>query len=205
MVDTPRDRLGANLKTPYPDDDGTWWDHLLTTIGDEMDDLETVRQVVLDSKFLETATDAQLDRLGELVQLPREKGETNPHYRGRLTVELRAKLSTATVKEIKDTAATILEVESADIGYSEDFSVEAARFILDIDENVLSSAGVSGSEFVTFIDRVRGAGIRAEIRTKGTFTYRSEQEYISGTNNPANGYYDSADGITNGTYAGLVQ
>jgi len=203
-TETPEERLEENLKSPYPHHDGTNWSSLINTFATEFTALETTRDTVLDSVVVDRATGAQLDRLGEVVQLPRQTNETDPHYRGRLKVQLKKYIGGATIDEIKETAAILLDTNASEIAIEEDFATEAARFTIQISDNALDEAEVTANDFRTFVDEVRGAGIKALAEERGTFTYRSAQDYSNGTNDPTKGYYDSTDGVENGTYSGLL-
>lgn len=200
---TPGDRLKANLKSPYPDEDSTWED-IIKAFAQEFDDYHTTITTIDEQNKIEEATDAQLDKIGSFLQLKRNTGESDPHYRGRLKVQLRKFLGSGTVDEIKETAAILLDAELEDIQILEDFDTEYARFQIGVWQDDLDDAGVTDSEFRSFIDEVRGAGIRTDEFVRGTFTYRSEQDFIDGTNDPGKGYYDPNDSIENGTYAGLL-
>lgn len=193
---TPEDRLRSNLKTPYPEN-SEWWDNLLSTLGRELGELEDAREDVLASKVVDLAEGEQLELLGGLVQLERNTGETDAHYRGRLKVQLRKFLGGATIEEIKEISAILLETDPVDVKVQEDFDTEAARFSIAIWQADLDSVGVTDVEFKEFIDEVRGAGINTISQVRGTFTYRSEQDYIDGVNTSDYGY-------NNGTYAGLL-
>lgn len=207
MIESPRKRLGQTLKSPYPDDEGTFWDALLSTIAAEVGELETTNDDVLSSKVIDDATGAQLDKLGELVNTERESGESDDHYRGRLKVQIRRFLSGATLDQIKETAAILLHTDAVGVAIEEDFDVEAGRFIIKVWQNDLDAAGVSDDEFRSFIDQVRGAGVRTVEQVRGTFTYRSEQQALDGTNDPTRGYSgrgENDDSYENGTYAGVL-
>lgn len=193
---TPEDRLRANLKTPYPEED-TWWDNILSTLGNELGEIEKSRENVLASKVVGLAEGKQLELLGGLVQLKRNTGESDAHYRGRLKVQLRKFIGGATIDEIKSISAILLQTEKSEIAVQEDFDTEAARFSVGIWQEDLNSVGVTDDEFKEFIDEVRGAGINTISQVRGTFTYRSEQDYIDGVNTSDYGY-------NNGTYAGLL-
>lgn len=204
MSKTARERLGRNLKSPYPDDEGTFWDDLFDTVAAEVEDLESTNNKVLDSKVVDDATGKQLDKLGELVKTDRKSGETDDHYRGRLKVQLRRFLSGATTDQIKETAAILLNTDADQITIEEDFDVEPGRFIVRVWQSDLDAAGVSDTEFRSFVDQVRSAGVRTVEQVRGTFIYRSEQDDIDGVNDPGKGYKDPNDGIENGTYAGIL-
>lgn len=207
MSGTPRERLGGNLKSPYPDDDGTFWDDLLNTLGGEIRDLETTSAEIRDSTVVEGATGEQLDRLGELVQTKRERGESDDHYRARLKVQLRQFLSGATIDQIKETAAILLDTEVEAIAVEEDFEVEPGRFTVQVWQSDLDAVGVTDTEFRSFLDDVRAAGVRTVEQVRGTFTYRSADQYDSNANDPGKGYRglgDADDSHENGTYAGIL-
>ncbi|NEU58595.1 hypothetical protein [Halorussus sp. MSC15.2] len=204
MDGTPRERLGRNLKSPYPHDEGTFWNDLFDTLGAELEDLEAANTEVLDSKVIDIATGEQLDKLGELVKTKRKSEESDEHYRARLKVQLRRFLSGATRDQIKETAAILLNTDTDQITIEEDFAVEPGRFVVRVWQSDLDSSGVSDTEFRTFVDQVRSAGVRTVEQVRGTFVCRSEQNFLDGVNDPEKGYRDPDDSYENGTYAGII-
>ncbi|WP_158058262.1 hypothetical protein [Halorussus halophilus] len=204
LEDESFERLSRTLKSPYPDDEGTFWHDLLQTIASEVGELGEKNHETLDSKVIDDATGAQLDKLGELVQTTRHSGESDDHYRGRLKVQLRRFLSGATIEQIQETAAILLNVNSDRIAIEEEFDVEPGRFTVKFWQSDLEAAGVTDSEFRSFVDQVRSAGVRSVVQVRGTFIHRTVDDYENGSNDPGKGYYDPDDGVENGTYAGIL-
>jgi len=85
LEDTPRERLAANLKTPYSADE-KYWSALLDAFAAEIEELERVRAQVRAAKFVDTADAASLERLATRFELERKTDEPLPEFRARVKV-----------------------------------------------------------------------------------------------------------------------
>jgi len=160
--DTPRERLADSLKTPYPAD-GEVWSALLAAFAREFEELEAARADVLNAKFVTSATTEQLDKLASIFGLDRHQGESDPIYRARLQVALRAQLTSATVDEISDVVATLLNLDSADIEIEEPYSREPMHVNINIPTGAIGDLGMSDGEFIDVVDTVVAIGVSVGV------------------------------------------
>lgn len=156
--DTPEARLADSLKTPYPAD-GEVWSALLSAFAREFEELEAARADVLDAKFVTSATDEQLDKLASIFDLTREQGESDPIYRARLQVALRAQLTSATVDEIRAVIATLLDIEETAVEIEEPYDREPMHINIALASDALADLEMGDDEFIDVIDTVVAIGV----------------------------------------------
>lgn len=202
-----RDRLETHIKPAFDTDDGSQFDGLLNTLADEFEAFEDELEDVTLAAYVDSAHGRQLDKIGEFLITPRNTGEADDHYRGRLKTQLVALTGGGTVWSMKQTGAALLAVDPGEIEIVEDFDVEPARFELKVEERRFDEANVTPEDFRKFLDTAKAAGVRIVAQSIGGFTYRSEADYLDGTNDPDSGY-DGLDADGNprgvgGTYTGL--
>lgn len=199
-----RERLEGHIKPPFDTSEGSQFDRLLDTFASEFEVAESELEEVHLASFIETAHGRQLDKFGEFLQTPRQTGETDDHYRGRLVTQLAALTGGGTIWAIKQVCATLLKIDPSDAVIEEDFGTEPARFILTLEGHVIENSPVSAEEVRGFLETARAAGVRVEARTLGGFTHRAQGD----VSDPAKGY-DSLDETgqprgEGGGYAGLI-
>jgi hypothetical protein len=204
-TNTPRDRFDNWVKSAFPTEDGTVWNDLLNTLAGEFNSQLSVRQNLWLQQYVDTATDAQLERVGEgLFNLPRRGGESDPHYRSRIKLQLPKYTGGATINEILSVSSHILDCDPEQLELVESPDTEPARFDLFINEQTVTRAGVSVDEFTGLLQEVKAAGVRARATIGAQFTYRSEYEFNNNINDADRGY-GSADGNVEGApYADII-
>ncbi|MWG36579.1 hypothetical protein [Halomarina oriensis] len=194
-----RERLSEFLKTPFPvtpsaqpgDDEYTPWDAYLQTLGDEFERLSYARDETVLARYVETAQDGALDSLGALVDTPRQRDETDPHYRARLKLQLRVSIGGGTIADVKEAAAAILQTSPEAIRIDEPFGTEPARMDLSVQREDLDEAAVELDEFVEVLTDAKAAGVRLFGTLLGGFEHRSLADAENSVNDPEKGYAKS--------------
>ena len=161
---TPRERLEESLTSPYDPEEQTW-SALLTALANEFDDHEQTLDDVFVEKFIDSATGEQLNKIASLFEMERRGSETVAAFRARVKTGLRAQLTSATVDEIKEVAALLLNADTSEIILEERFTFGAAQFYLDVGE-VISGEDISEAEFINTISSVVAAGVGVGILAK---------------------------------------
>lgn len=156
--DDVRERLEDTLKSTYPAD-GDIWNAILEAFSQEFGELEEAREKVLQSKFVTDASGEQLDRLGEIFDVDRRRGEPDSNYRARLQVALRAQLTSATVDEIREVIAVLLDIDISDVEIEEPYRREPMHLNVSVDNQTLVEAGLSDDEFISVVDTVVAIGV----------------------------------------------
>jgi len=203
MNSTPQRRLEDSIKTPYPVD-GKVWGALIAALASEFEDFEATLKDVDVAKFVDTATGARLDRLGDVFDVDRETGESDDKYRIRIKVALRELLSSGTVQEIKSAIAVLLDVDESEVVIDEPYDVESARIDVGVFESELEEREISIAEFDDFVDGLAAGGVGIQTFALGTFMHVSVGEDPT-ADGAERGYADTADPSTGGTYASLLQ
>lgn len=118
---TPSERLEQSIKTPCPTDpeDDEKWNALLTALTSEFDEHEQAFADVRDAKFVDTATEAQLEKLAGLFELDRRTNEDVDEFRARIKVALRTQTTSATLSEIREMIAVLMAIDPSSIELQE--------------------------------------------------------------------------------------
>lgn len=216
--DTPRGRLNTSIKSPpFPVSDITNptdsrysnWDGYLHTLADEAVRVSHARSETSLARYVDTAKSGALDNLGDFVDTPRTRDETDAHYRARLKLQLRVSIGGGTIADVKEAAAAVLETSPEAVAIDEPFSDEPARMDLAVQRDDLESADIELGEFVDVIGDVKAAGVRVFGLVLGGFTHRSQADYDAGINDVDRAYATSYDPETGersggGEYSSLL-
>lgn len=201
---TPRDRFDDWVKSAFPTDEGTTWDEFLNVLADEFNTELSVRQNLWLQQYIDHATDAQLEKIGNRFGVDRRQGERDAHLRRRIKIQLPKYTTGATINDILELSAHILDCDTEDLELRETFDVEPARFDLFINEQIVNQAAITVDEFDQLLQEVKAAGVRARATIGAQFTYRSAYEFRNNINDPDRGY-GSADGDIEGApYADII-
>lgn len=197
---SPRDRLAENLKTPYSAD-APVWSALLDAFAAEFEALEQVRAEVQASKFVGDADEESLERLAELFDVERRTNEDLELFRIRVQIALRQQLSTATIREIRETVSVLLDVGVEDVVVRRRSETGAAAADLGVPQQSVDELGLTTHQLVDEAEALAAGGVALEPFAIGSFQHVSE-----GTDptDPDTGYGTLADDSVGGTYASLL-
>lgn len=195
---SPRDRLAENLKTPYSAD-APVWSALLDAFAAEFEALEQVRAEVQASKFVGDADEESLERLAELFDVERRTNEDLELFRIRVQIALRQQLSTATIREIRETVGVLLDIGIEDVVVRS--RSEPAAADLGVPQQSVDELGLTTQQLVDEAEALAAGGVEIEPFAIGSFEHVSE-----GTDptDPDTGYGTLADDSVGGTYASLL-
>lgn len=149
-----------------------------------------------------------LSAMGEMVDLPPEKGESADRYRERLISRFALATNEGTINEFLQNAAEILDTSPSVLDYSEPSGGENGTASLTIPGAVLSDSGLDEASVADVLGDLLAASYRLDASTKGTFTYITPSNYNNNNHDASKGY-DGLDGNgdpkdNGGTYAGLI-
>lgn len=168
------DRMAAMLKPPFQDEEH--WDELLNLFADPHDKLQFAAYRTLRSGFVETATQTQLDRIGEFAGVKRNRGESDARYRVRIIVGMRRQITGATLPEIQGVTAMLMGVDIDRVG-AENSDEEPARIDLNLSEDVLEDAPMSAAALIAQLNELVAGGVRLTLTVPGLFEHRGEDEF----------------------------
>lgn len=157
---TPRERLEASLKTPYPVD-GPVWSALLAALEAEFKELERVRKEIAASRFVDTAGAAELERLATVFDLERRTDDTLPEFRARVKTALRSQITSGTLQEIGEVIVVLLDISRDEVQLVEPDD-EIAQLEPRIPADTMGQSDVRPSVLNDILDDVSAAGVNAE-------------------------------------------
>lgn len=158
--DTPRERLEATLKTPYPAD-GEIWSAIIEAFAQEFEEIEEARREVFESRFVDNADGGALNRLGELFQTDRRTSEPTGEYRARLKTALRSQLGSGTLEDITESTAVMMQIDEEEINVAEPAD-EEAFFRTRIPADVLHESDISRELLPDLLNDISAAGVTGE-------------------------------------------
>lgn len=185
-----RERAEAVMKSVYPTDPGTDWDKLLEVILEEFEREHQVIDAILSGRYIDDATGAQLNKIGEFWQVERRDQEGDDLYRARIKAQFPRHTSRATIDEVIEASATLLDTHPQRFDIHENFDIEPARFDIVVEEIALHDAGVSIDDYQQLIQDIKPAGVKAVATIGSQFTYRSHSDFDDGVNDANKGYDD---------------
>jgi len=153
------DRLVRRLSSAYRREQGSNNYKLLSIPAQELDQLEQEMQNVLSAHHVDTATGKSLDRIGELVMVRRNPGESDTDYRNRIKSEWPARASDSTKQAIIYALTTILGVSETKLNIVEDFANSPAHFKLEVASDVSDKE----SKIIEIVNRTKAAGVSWEL------------------------------------------
>lgn len=204
---TPRERLGETITSPYPEgEDASEWDSLLTAIASQFNEVEDVFDNVDSAKYVDEATDEQLDKLATLFQVERQSGEDDSTFRTRIKARLRAQLSSGTNDDIRSAASALLNADpdTVSIVEPEDIDRPVINVITPVDDfseiettgdiwdEVLNTVAAVGVDLSTLID-VGQYSIRFTSSTASTETLDVDSSFHGSDDMSGSGAFGAGD------------
>lgn len=206
------EELAESLPEIFPRDKDSDNYKLFQVVGHEVDDtLDNVDAVDRATTVQHADTVAQLDKLGEMVDVNPREGEKREHYRARVISEYQLVTCEGSISDIINSVSTILDTDPSSVEYSE--LAEDLTFRILAPKDAIDSLELSDGEIAKIINDLSLAGGRIEVSTLGTLEYVSESTYddIQAGNDSWSNYpgYDGLDADGNpkgggGTYAGRL-
>lgn len=189
---------------------GNW--HLMTPIGNQIDDLDADIEAVDRASHVQSAdTIDQLEKLARMVEAVHRDGETKEHYRSRIFARYQLNTAEGTVGDLLQSVSTILDANIENIGYVDhykEFGTPAEVGIVMPGQKV-DQLNLTSDEIADILNDLAPAGYTVFGQTRGTLLYVTPSTY----NNTSDwSQYDGYDGLdangdpkgTGGTYAGIV-
>lgn len=192
-------RLKNRFTTPYYTDDGGNIDKLMQVVSSPVAELSNTTDDIIAAHQLSEATGHSLDLWGNLLQVVRDTGETDAHYRARLLSYSVMYSRSATPQQMVSSCADVLGVESSHIVLSD--SSSPATFSMTVFLSDIEDAGLSLPEYVSIMNVVKAGGVLLSLLSAGSF----ECKAIAGAHDLYKGYNNIADANPDGgLYAGLI-
>lgn len=182
---------------------------LLEAVGASADTTNSdIDDINIATRVQKAETIAQLEKLGALVGITYNAGETKDHFRARINAEYSLATCEGTIEDVLVTTANILGASPSSITYGEPSAGENGTIELSLPQNALDQSALSETEAGDFINRLLAASYRVDAVSVGSFTYITPTDY-NNNNHDATLGYDGLDANgdpkdNGGTYAGLI-
>lgn len=189
-----KNRLAESLKTPWSDyanNELTRFGALFEAVAFEIALIRRTRALVEISKYIDEATDKQLDRLGDQLDIKRNAGETDSQYRTRIRTAFSASISSGTTPQLIKTIEAFLGSETS---VSLNQVAEPATAEIELDQGVFNNKELSVEEFLDRLGPLAAGGVRLQTSLKGTFQFASDTAVSS-----ADGFATLDSGSGDGT------
>lgn len=195
-----RERIEGYLKRPFETDypaaqsggvhGAGEFSFLIDVFAAFAQELNGAKNDVLAAKMIDIAYGQSLDHIGRLLLLPRRTGESDPHYRLRLKASARAMTGEATIDQVRETIAILLDCDVIDVELEEPSS-QPAQFDLTIDQTIIDESATTVDDLVELVKRFRAGGVKVTLTVTGSFMYRSIDDFESGTDLGEHGYEEA--------------
>lgn len=195
-----RERIEGYLKRPFETDypaaqsGGVHgpgeFSHLVDVFAKIAQEFDGAKNDVLGAKMVDLAYGRSLDHIGRLLLLPRLTDESDPHYRLRLKAYARSMTGEATVDQVREAIAILLDCDVSDVGLEEP-ATQPAQFDLTIDQTIIDESATDVDDLVELVKRFRAGGVKVTLTVTGSFMYRSIEDFESGTDLGEHGYEEA--------------
>ncbi|QSG06413.1 YmfQ family protein [Halapricum desulfuricans] len=205
MTDDTTIDITRGLPSYFPKDENSPNYKLLSAIGEAIDNAEAELSSVSDQMDPETATEmAALREQGRLVNVFPRAGESIESYRERVLIAYKKLTSEGTIENLLEYISLLLGIDKTTITYIE--TDENGFALFDVPSDAPDNLNVSRQDFVNILDQSTAAGFRIGVQVStGSFTYRSESDYLNTINDPDKGYDDHSTGtVEGGTYSSIL-
>jgi hypothetical protein len=196
---TVLDNLKRRFTTPYHTEDGGNIDKLMQVVATPITELSDTTDDIVSAHQLSEATGYSLDQWGNLLQVLRTTGETDDHYRARLTTQLLIYRRSATVQDMVASCANVLGVATDRVSLTDGTS--PASFSMKAFLSDIVAAGLSLSEYGDIMSSAKAGGVAMTLTAEGSFECKSVaagSDLTKAYNNIANA------NPTGGRYSGLI-
>lgn len=180
---------------------------LLDVVGRGFDRLDDDVDDADDAVNVQTAqTVGQIEKLAGLVGVSKKTDESVDKFRRRVIGGFQETTNEGDIPGLFENISVLLELDKNDIHYST--GSENGAFIMSVPGNAIDSVSLTQAEFSDLLGDQSAAGFRADIQSRGTFTYLTPTEYNNNASDSSRGY-DGLDSNGNqkdngGTYAGVL-
>lgn len=184
-----RERLEGYLKKPFqsPVDESseihdTEFGHLVAAAAEFAVGMRHMAEEHLRQQYIDTARYNGLDEIGYFVGIPRRTGEDDTSYRARLKAGFRGLLGGATLEQVIETTATLLDCNVDEIEITEPFAFDSARMDVSVPEYVIEEAPTTTGALIELLYLYKAAGVEITLAQGDAFEYRSLQDYYDNQN-----------------------
>lgn len=145
---------------------------LVSVLDEEDQQLDQIRR----SHHINTAVDEELERLGSLVQLDRNQGESDKKYRARIKVQYRVGNIGTTFDEFSQFASALLSTSITNIEFVSDLAANPATAAVSAPPEVYDNVELTRQEVAEFLGEAVPAGHDVNVLESGTFRLKADSD-----------------------------
>jgi len=170
------------------------WDHpidpsgaenlhkLLSVVASENARLDVELEEIYDNRFLDTATGANLQKIGDFVGIDRKANEDDPKLRKRIRGAFAAQASDTTYNSFTSATLSILEASPNQIEFITPPETNPKVVEIQLDGSVLDASPLTENELIILLNGALSADARAQIKNIGTFAFAGDDSSLEGFN-----------------------
>lgn len=158
----------------------------------EADRIDGDLEDIYDAHHIDTATGDDLDKIGDLVSVDRETGESDSRYRARIKATFRASTTETTFDQFAEFTASVLNTRLSNIDFLTSYAARPATVDVAADAAVYDEVNLDAATLEDLLDDGVPAGHQVRVLERGTFRLKEDGD----TNDPDKGL--TSDGITTG-------
>jgi hypothetical protein len=132
---------------------------LLTTYQRTDNDLETIYE----QTHINTATGAELDQFGELVNVDRKTNESDEKFRARIKATFRASTMGTTFDQFTEFCAETINTDISNLEFTTPYESNPATVEISAPSTIYDSANFSNEEIVSLFEKGVPAGHKVNV------------------------------------------
>jgi len=165
---------------------------LMRALLTEADRIDSNLEEIYDQHHVNSATGDDLEKIGDLVNVRRQTGESDNRYRARIKGKFRAATTDTTFDQFVEFTASVLSTEISNVEFLTSYGARPATVDVAADTSVYDGVDLLPSELTDILDDGVPAGHRVRVLERGTFRLKADGD----TDDPDKGL--TSDGISTG-------
>lgn len=165
---------------------------LMRALFTEADRIDNDLEYIYDQHHINTASGDDLEKIGDVVNVRRETGESDSRFRARVKGTFRAATIGTTFDEFAEFVASVLRTDLDSVDVLTNYGSRPATVNVAAEPNIYDGVDLQPIDLVNILEDGVPAGHRVRALENGTFRLKSDGD----TNNPDKGL--TSDSISSG-------
>jgi hypothetical protein len=163
-----------NWDTALAFTDGSNTHTLFTALLSAYDSVDDDIESLYKQTHINSATGAELDQFGELVNVERKSNESDAKYRARIKATFRSSTMGATFDQFSEFVAVVLETDIDNIRFLTPYERKPATVEVSANSEIYEALDLTNEDVIELLDGGVPAGHRVEVFEGGTFRLKSD-------------------------------
>lgn len=155
---------------------------LLESLLTDADRVDSDLEDIYNAQHINSASDADLEKWGRLVDVNRKTGEDDDKYRARIKAEFRQGTIEPTFDAFAEFCAAVLNTDIENLEFLLNLSGDPATVDIGIDTQVIENSALTATEIQELYGGGVPAGHEVQIFAGGTFRLKSDGELNTAEN-----------------------